>query len=154
MLTSEGGQDSNLLHIPCRFPSLWKKALFTMDVLFCHLPGGNECGKTASLALPLLAFIKESKNCYWLFVKPHFQNTILVYSHEIYQRKLNLGIHVGLKSHPAHEFCMGGHYAVMRIVVLHLRLHAPSVRIRDKIRGGKPFLCPKVAGWCVSWFKK
>lgn len=108
MLTSEGGQDASLLHIPCRFPSFWKKALSTMNVLFCHLPGRNECGKTASLPIPLPAFIKESKNCYWLFVKPSFQNIIPLYSHEIYQRILNLGV-VALRSHTVCEFCVGGH---------------------------------------------
>lgn len=59
MLKSEGDQDSRLLHVPRIFPSPWKRALSTVTVLFCHLPGGKECGKTASSAFPPLAFIKE-----------------------------------------------------------------------------------------------
>lgn len=38
-----------------------------------------------------------------------------------------------------------GIYAVVRIVVLCLRLFTPSVRIRDKKREGKQFPHPKVA---------
>lgn len=77
-----------------------------MHVLFCHLPGGNEYGKTASSALPLLAFIKEeSKKYSWLFVKPRFQNIILSSFMKFTK--------VGLKIHTACEFCMGtrwGHH--------------------------------------------
>ena len=59
MLKPKGDQNSSLLHVPCRFLSLWKKALSAVNVFFCHLPGGNEGGKTASSALPLLVFTKE-----------------------------------------------------------------------------------------------
>lgn len=93
-------------------------------------------GKTASSALPPLAFIKEEpKNCSSLFVKPRFQNVLLLYSHENYQRIFKLVV-TGFKSHTVDELHMGrlhGISAVMGILVVHLRLYASSVRIRDKM---------------------